>query len=203
MCGNHDAMAADARATFLETDQDLLIKKFNLASDENYLYISFLKRPYKIDRTSGLITCRDSISGAPHEVMMAIYDMLCYSKDYPTLPAFGGVWQNLATLGGIVGAGHARRLHTPLVVKPFLGKVDALKAYCESIGGEPQHGGDVSYILPVFDFFPVWFQFWDGDDEFPAQIQFLWDNRSQEFVHYETLFYMTSYMERYFAEIVE
>lgn len=50
--------------------------------------------------------------------------------------------------------------------------------------------GDVSFLLPVFDFFPVWFQFWDADEEEPASLRFLWDQQTLRYLHYETLWYI-------------
>ena len=38
-------------------------------------------------------------------------------------------------------------------------------------------------------FFPVLLRFWEADDEFPAQLQFLWDRNSMRYLTYETSFY--------------
>ena len=32
-------------------------------------------------------------------------------------------------------------------------------------------------------------RFWEADDEFPAQLQFLWDRNSMRYLTYETSFY--------------
>ena len=50
--------------------------------------------------------------------------------------------------------------------------------------------GDVSYAIPVFRDFWILFQFWDGDDEFPASIKYLFDENALQFMHYETLWYV-------------
>ena len=41
----------------------------------------------------------------------------------------------------------------------------------------------------LFHDFAIWFQFWDGDDEFPASIKYLFDERALRYMHYETLWY--------------
>ena len=46
---------------------------------------------------------------------------------------------------------------------------------CERLGGSPGKVGDVSYTIPLFDFFPVMLQFWDGDDEFGPVLKIMWD----------------------------
>jgi hypothetical protein len=65
---------------------------------------------------------------------------------------------------------------------------------CEQLGGTPEHHGDVSYRLPVFDFLPVLLQFWKSDEEFPASLQFMWDKNVLSYLHYETTFYVVSHI---------
>ena len=202
MCGNHDAMAEDSRLQFLSCDQDLLIRKFHLESDADYLYINFLNSPCQVDRQEGFITWKGSSEKVPHDVMMAIYDLFCYHQDESGLPALSGIWKSVADLGGIIGAGHAKRLYNDAVIKPFTGKTVRLHEICRQLGGTETKGGDVSYLLPVFDFLPVWFQFWDADDEFPADIRFLWDQNSEAFIHYEILFYTTAYLEEHMTSML-
>ena len=49
--------------------------------------------------------------------------------------------------------------------------------------------GIVLSRLPVLPFFPVLLRFWEADDEFSAQLQFLWDRNSMRYLTYETSFY--------------
>ena len=203
MCGNHDVMAEESRKHLLTLDQEELIRKYGLEANENYMYIRVFNRPYQIDRQTGSISCRDSAVPAPHNITMAIYDMLCYSEDLKDLPPLSGNWVTLSQLGGLVGAGHAKKLHEPEVLKPFYDKVPEMNKACEDLGGQRQKGGDVSYKLPVFDFFPMWFQYWDADDEFPANIQFLWDKNALQFLHFEIVHHLTAYLEQYLTDAVK
>ncbi len=203
MCGNFDQMSEDARKLFLTCDQEQLIRKFGLAHTEEYLTIRFLNREYQIDRLSGNIVCPDTGRPAGNDETMAVYDMLCYSRGQNSLPALSGEWQSLSGLGGIIGASHTQnRLFTEKMLAPLSGRLDQLREACVILGGQPSKGADVSYILPVFDFFPAWMEFWDGDDEFPPNIQFLWDKNALQFVHYETLWYCTQFIEKELARLV-
>ncbi len=195
MCGNHVQMMEDARRIFLKYDQSAMIRKYHLENDEKYLFIRFMNREYEIARKSGVITRKGSTERAGHPETMSIYDMLCYSEKLPELPPLTGQWESLSVLGGIIGAGHTQRLMTGRVLEPFAGKTEEMCRACEEMGGKKQKGADVSYILPVFDFFPFWFEFWDGDEEFPPNIQFLWDKNSLQFMHYETLWYIVDFVE--------
>ena len=202
MCGNYDAMSEESRKEFLTLDKEKLIHKYQLESDENYLYIKVLGQDYQISRQLGTVTCRGSMKPAEHDIVMAIYDVFCCSDVNEKFPEMAGNWETLAQMGGIVGAGHARKLHQPDVIRPFEGKTGEIRKACESLGGLACKGGDVSYLLPVFPFLQVWFQYWDSDEEFPASIRFLWDKNSIKILHYEIIFYTTKYIEDKIKELI-
>lgn len=202
MCGNEEAMAEKAKQEFLEFDHEKLIRKFSLKHDSENIYINFLTVTYAINRTTAAVTNRATGEPALHDIMMAIFDMLMHFKDQDELPALSGTWVTLSTIGGIIGAAHVARLHTNEILAPFVDKVPEFCAVCEKLDGKKQPKGDVSYILPLFDFFPVWVQFYDADDEFPATLQFMYDSTAKNFVFFETLFYCTSYMEKLFADLL-
>ena len=195
MCGNHNAMAESIRADFLKLDQEQLIRKFHLAADERYLYIKILNTMYKVDRHDGIITEKDSEKKPPHYVMIAIYDLFTYHADEKECPPLFGVWRSVGELGGMLGEAHTKRLYNEEVLAPFAGKAEQLKKACAELGGKEADKAEVSFIIPVFDFFPVWLQFWDADDEFPAELKFRWDQNSESFLHFEIVFYLTAYLE--------
>lgn len=202
MCGNEEAMAEKAKLEFLESDHEQLIQKFSLKNDSENLYINFLTVTYAINRTTAAVTNKETGEPAIHDIMMSIFDMLLNSKAQDELPALSGSWVTLSTLGGIIGAAHVARLHTNEILAPFVDKVPEFTAVCEKLNGIKQPKGDVSYVLPLFDFFPVWVQFYDADEDFPATLQFMYDSNAKNFVFFETLFYCTSYMEKLFADML-
>jgi hypothetical protein len=53
---------------------------------------------------------------------------------------------------------------------------------------------DVGFMFDVFPFLPVIFQFWDGDDEFAARINFLFDKNTMDYLHFETAGYVADYL---------
>lgn len=204
MCGNYDQMSEDARKLFLTSDQEAILAKFRLKHTADAMFIRFLNREYRIDRSSGRIQAADTGAPAGNDETMSIYDMLCYSASSPSLPVLTGEWESLSSLGGIIGTSHTqKRLYTEKMLAAFTGHTAEMRAACEQLGGHASRGADVSYILPVFDFFPVWMEFWDGDDEFPPNIQFLWDKNSLQFLHYETLWYCTQFLEKELTRIIQ
>ncbi len=124
-----------------------------------------------------------------YNIVMTIYDILCYPKERPQL---SGEWcplYNLQATMSSPGTGSFVKKYEDA----FAGKTEQLRRACEKTGGrEPSvsAGADVCWQFDVFPCFPVQFRFWDRDEEFPAKIQLLWDRNSLQFMHYETLYYV-------------
>ena len=78
-----------------------------------------------------------------------------------------------------------------LVLKPlaaeFNGRLNEFKAACESLGGEPASYGDAAYLITVCGKLKSSVIFWDGDDEFPATANILFDKNITDFTHVETV----------------
>ena len=199
---NYDRMAAQARTRFLTFDQEAIIKTFRLRHDDSQISLDFVSREYRICRTDGQIIYsqngRDMAAGF-HEVL-SICDMLCHGNEYPVL---SGTWESISSLGGIIGAGHSNSSLMEQSKAPFAGKVRELTKACRMLGGSPMKNGDVSFLLPVFDFFPTWFQFWDGDEEYSPSIRFLWDKHTLRYLHYETLWYIMNHILERLKEAME
>lgn len=198
MGSNYEKMAAGARALFLQKDQAAMIARWGLTHDDAALYLTYFGERMRLDRATGVLTSLEpeGVYHSPDHVneTMAIFDLLAY----PTVrPHASGRWASISTLGGIIGAGHDRTLSHEGTAARFSGRMDALKAACERLGGKPLGKADVGYAIPVFEDFGIWFQFWEGDDEFPANIKYLFDENALQFMHYETLWYvMNSLAER-------
>ena len=187
MASNYQKMAVSARGLFLEKNQADMIRLWGLKHDERYLYVRFFSEPMRIDRATGVV---ESMGGfAPGDCVnetMVLFDLLTLAK---ARPRASGRWASVSVLGGIIGAGHDRTLSNEPVAAKFSGRMDALKAACERLHGLPMGRADVSYAIPVFEDFNIWFQFWEGDDEFPANIKYLFDENALSYMRYETLWY--------------
>lgn len=201
------ALSADAaRTLFLKEDQDQLIRKFHLRADPSFLYVRFLDYTYRIERNSGEIQrSSDNVHFAvdkSHQAALSIFDYLCWSRDDRRL---SGRWVSLQTLG--------HSFHSNLLegesgmyakrTKMFAGQVEGLKKACERLNGQKMPVGDVSYILQLFDELPIHVQFWDEDDEFPAKFFFLWDANTEQYVHYETTYYLLELLLDRLEELTE
>lgn len=133
---------------FLDFDQGTMISRMHLRHDSRYLYIRFVGRWYRIDRSSGLVQWsedgfRHGIEGDFNEAM-SIYDLLCCSKEGCCLAG------EFVKLRGSVAGGPGGELFASNALW-FQGKSQRLALACECLGGVRSGKGDVAYTLPVFD----------------------------------------------------
>lgn len=190
---NYDLQVDIGRRIFLEYDQDILIRKFALDADENWIYLTYMNTPCRISRTNGQIDeltestwteCRN------YSTVMTIYDLLCYHKG-DTAPALYHQWCTVGTfvVTGVTDTGRFTNKAAAL----FDGHLEELKAACMKLGGTMEKrmaSADVTCKIPVTPFFPVLLQFWESDDEFPPKLQMMWDRNVNSFLHFETTFFL-------------
>ena len=190
---NYDLQVDTGRQIFLQYDQALMIRKFSLEADENWIYLPYLHTLCRISRQNGSIEecvrntwqeCRD------YSTVMTIYDLLCYHKG-ETPPALRHQW---CAVGSFVVTGVTQTDgFTKKYAKLFDGHLEKLKAACEKLGGVLQPvmaGADLTCQFQVTPFFPVLLQFWEGDEDFPPKLLVLWDRNTDSFMHFETTFYL-------------
>ena len=196
MPDNYDKMLLGAQALFMTHDQEAMIRRWELDRDGDYLYVDYFSQRLRIDRHTGEVShAVEPARVAPGEYRaasfvntgMALFDLLTRS---PYRPQPVGRWCGISTLGGIIGAGHDRTLSNEPTAAKFQGRTEALARACRRLNGVPFGKSDVGYDIPVFQNFHILFQFWEGDDEFPASIKYLFDENALEFMRYETLWYV-------------
>lgn len=202
---NYDLMRDQVRSLFLKYDQEIMIQRFSLLADSEYLYIKFLGRQYRINRSTGVAEWSEDgfthCTLANYNESMAIYDVLCCSRKYCCL---SGTFAPTHSLKGIVQS--SQRLGESFYEKEklfFNQHTQQLVEACRILGGIPSGRGDVAYRIPVFDFLPVQFQFWNSDEEFSAEINILWDENVLQYMHYETLWFVAGHMVRRLQELIE
>lgn len=192
---NYEITRDRMRLKFLDYNQPKMIEKYHLKSDEDYLYIDFMGRSYRIGRLTGKVEWSgDSFqtsAEAGFNESMTIYDILCYAKDDCHL---SGRFCPVHSLKGTVHrSGDGLDLYSREAVK-FQGKIRQLTSACDRFGEPCSMSGDVSYILYPFSFLPITLQYWEADEEFPASLKFMLDENIQDYMHYETIYYMVGHV---------
>lgn len=187
------------RIKFLEMDHENLICRFSLESDKDALYITYFGEKYRIDRTNGMITLADDPQRRlSFNTIITIYNLFYYSKPHAKVR------------GEFVPFRHVKRAapfdptFQRTILKPlaetFNGRAEKLKNACLSLGGMPVSQGDVGYIIQAFPWMPLTVIFWDGDDEFEAQANMLFDADITDFLHEETVVCVASDFVRRLGE---
>lgn len=190
---NYDKQVDMGREWFLRYDQEAMAAKYHLRTDAKYLYVTYLSGDFRIDRKTaaveekgkeGFKECRE------YSVVMTIYDMLSYNSD-AILPPLSGEWTPVGSFAA-AGTSPDANLFVQSFADAFSGHVDKLSRACELLGElKPRiAGADVTARIDAFPFFPVLFQFWEGDEEFAPQIRLLWDKRTMRYLHFETTYYL-------------
>ena len=195
---NYDKMSEAASRRFLTLDQEDMLRRVPLEHTENCMYVTLLNDRYCVDRKTGYVyrlekntemteTLPENAVRANMEETLSIFDMLDRS---PHPPKANGNWVSMTQLASCSGAGPVSFDMFQSRLKPFEGHTEELARACRQCGGTERKGGDVSFEIPVFDQFPMWFQYWDADDEFSASISILWDETMPLHLHYETVWYI-------------
>ena len=77
---NYEKTKLSMANVFLQYDQDTMIAKFSLKHDPSWLYLSFVKRIYRINRKSGNVQWSEddfkTVCEADYNEAMTIYDVL-------------------------------------------------------------------------------------------------------------------------------
>ena len=194
---NYDITKAETARLFLRYDQQTMIDRYALAHDADYLYLPMLGRMHRICRATGLVEWSEdgfiTAVEADFNAAMTIYDVLCYARSGAGL---SGRFVRVNSLPGIVAASRVGESISDDTAAFFDSRPAALRRACEMLGGTPMGKGDVSFRLKLFPFLPVLLQFWHSDEDFPADLQLLWDANTLDFLHYETVWYAAGYIRQ-------
>lgn len=201
---NYDIMRDRMELEFVKYDQMEMIRKFSLRYDKDFLYLRFVGRDYRISRTCGRTEwysdAEKNFLHAGYNESMTIFDVLAWSKPGCRLTG------RFVPAGDLPGTTKSASAPGNLFSRQsgfFAGRCESLREACKKLGGIPGTVGDVSSILPVFDFLPVMLQFWDADEEFDAVLKFMWDYNTMDFMHFETIAFATMHLIERLKETVE
>lgn len=176
------------REKFLTWDHEAAMKNVGLADGihEDCLELDYFGVPFRIDRKTGVITdTTDPGKVQSFNTQMCLYHLLYYAVDKPKLSGQWVPFRDVPTTGVFDGA-YQKTIIEPFA-KVFSGRTEALKRAGEKLGFIPLNYGDVSFQAEAFRCLPLRIIFWDGDDEYPAQANMLFDYHITQFTHPETV----------------
>lgn len=197
---NYLIQAAQAKARFLTYDQQALIKKFRLRSDDSYLYTKFLGRTYRIDRATGDMEYLQDTwrSGNSFGEVMTLLDLLCDSREDRWI---SGSWKSAQSFGMMFHQNLLEDAKDPMA-EAIDRAPEAYRAACAALGAETIPGGDMGYAVELFDGLKIGMLFWHGDEEFAPRLRYLWDANARMYLRYETTYFAMGLLEQRLMELM-
>jgi hypothetical protein len=197
---NYEILADQWKQRFLEMDQSVLMRRLpELKPEGDYLTIRHFNRRLGIHRTEGSITAMDDNESVSLTTRFNIYTLLHYCKDGARQT---NEWKPFPDLRDARNYGPAyNRTVLKSFAETFAGRTDALEEAFTKMSGTKLPISDVGYEVKGFECIPVRFLFWDGDDEFPAQGNILFDYGCTDFIHIESIVSIASEGVRYLAKL--
>lgn len=185
---NYQIQAQQAKKRFLLYDQQKLIEKLKLKYDGEFLYVKMLCKPYRLNRTSGDLESWDGTDWQDSNTfgeVLTLLDLVCDSRESRYLSCR---WKNMQSFGLMFHQNLLEKDRDPWADR-FQQDPEGLRKACLALGGQPLPQGDVAYAIELFDGLPIALQFWEGDEEFPPRLRFLWDENALMYIKYETMYY--------------
>lgn len=198
---NYLIQASQAKSLFLAYDQEALIRKFHLKHDETFLYIPFLGRTYRIQRSSGDMEYLEGtcwLDGNSFEEVLTLLDLLCDSGEDRSI---SGEWKTMESFGQMF---HRSLLNDQIdpVAEQFDADPEGLDSACRAMGGISFPQGDIAYAIELFDGLRIGLQFWHADEDFPAQLKYFWDANALQYIRYETMYYAVGLLKSRLIELM-
>ena len=205
MWSNYDNVKEQMQTEFLKHDLKQISDRFGLSLDDQFLSLRFMGSDCRIDIRNGTVECfhKGAFRPAEYYEAMTVYDILCFSQN-DAVPS--GQYVSMQSLSGVLssnpGAGSQRFYASEK--RRYDNKEEFLIRALEQLGGKITEGGDVSAIIEVFNGLNVLFRFWNSDEDFEPEIQFMWDKNVLQFMHYETVWFanfaLIARINEYFEE---
>lgn len=198
---NYSSQAQAAMTYFLQYDHEKLIRKLKLSHNSEFLFTDMLGKAYRINRSTGRIQRLDDLWRDVHSYneIMTLLDLVCDSREDRFLTLR---WQSMESFGLMF---HRNLLENKS--DPFADKIQAcpenFSVACNYLGAQPGPGGDLSFAIELFDGLRIAVQFWEGDEEFPPQVRFLWDENARMYLKYETMFFAIGMLKSRIVELMD
>ena len=185
---NYRTQAQQAKQRFLTYDQKKIIRRLHIRSDDQYLYIPMLAQLYRIHRKTGDMerqTERNWVDANSFGEVMTLLDLICDGKENRYI---SGQWKNMTSFGLMFHKNLLEDAKDPWA-ELFQEQAEAFHRACKALNGIPFPRGDIAYAIELFDGLRILVQLWFGDDEFPPNLRFLWDENATMYIRYETMHY--------------
>ena len=192
------------RQVFSGYDPKVAAEALGLSYNEDYVYVRYFGGDYRLRRADGVLEKpAGPVPGQPEEEIaehttedgwmdllymneaLVVYHILGGCKENPR---HAGVWVPESSLDPVrIRSGNRTDPLLEAFARDFTGQIPELEAACRSLGGEKISGGDTAWEFHMMPQIPVRLQFYDADDEFPAQLSVLVDQFVTDYMEFEAV----------------
>ena len=181
---NYEKQCEQWRLRFLAMDQGELCRRLpEIAAEEDRLVLWHFGRQFAVDRATGVIRVLSDSRPVDVTPRLNIYTLFGYAAAGARL---SGEWVPFRELrdGAPFAPAFQNGVLSPLAAT-FSGQEARLAAAAEALRG--RRIGPAAFLLPAFQCIPAQLLFWDGDEDFPAQANLLFDRSATDFIHIESV----------------
>ena len=136
-------------------------------------HIRYYNREYKLCFTTGDIIPVNKSQNVPFFDAMFIYHLFWYSSSHPKAALEYIPFRDVP--GTSVFDAAFKKSSAEPFANHFSGRLDSFCKACESLSGTKLPYGDAGYSIPIWGNLYLRIIFWDGDEEFPASVNVLFD----------------------------
>jgi len=181
---NYETQCEEWRARFLTMDiSDICARLPEIKIDNGCLTLWHFGRHFAVSMADGTVTVLSDDKPADVTPKMNIYTLLWYASPSAAL---SGEWLPFRDLKGASPFSKAFQngILEPLALT-FTGNAERLAGAVNKLRG--RRLSDTGFLVPAFECMPLKLNFWDADEEFPAQASLLFDKSAVDYIHVESV----------------
>lgn len=181
---NYEKQSEDWRQKFLTMDQEDICRRLpEIRKTREKLLLWHYGREFAVDRGDGTIQCVSDEETVDVMPRLNIYTLFWYARKDAVQTGKWVPFRELKDASPFTKA-FQQGILEPLAAT-FSGQEALLEAAVKKLRGERISAS--GFQLSAFSCIPVRLNFWDADDEFPAQANLLFDSSATGFDHVESI----------------
>lgn len=181
---NYEKQSEDWRQKFLTMDQEDICRRLpEIRKSREKLLLWHYGREFAVDRRDGTIQCVSDNGTLDVMPRLNIYTLFWYAKKDAVQTGRWVPFRELKDAAPFTKA-FQHGILEPLA-STFSGHEELLESAVKKLRGERISA--TGFQLSAFTCIPVRLNFWDADDEFPAQANLLFDSSATDFDHVESI----------------
>lgn len=181
---NYEKQSEDWRQKFLTMDQEDICRRLpEIRKTREKLLLWHYGREFAVDRGDGTIQCVSDEETVDVMPRLNIYTLFWYAGKGAAQTGKWVPFRELKDASPFTKA-FQQGILEPLAAT-FSGQEALLEAAVKKLRGERISAS--GFQLSAFSCIPVRLNFWDADDEFPAQANLLFDSSATDFDHVESI----------------